>query len=721
MINIIYKRSKNMSDIEKINIQIHPRAFAAFGEDLVTNDVVAIIELVKNSYDAYAFSVEIEFGQDKNGEKYIVISDDGLGMSKETIINAWATIATPYKKKNPVVERMVDGKLKKRIVSGNKGLGRFSAARLGDEMVMITKSENDVSLKAYFNWKLFDDVESLSDCCMKLEVLDANYFKETGTKIIIKKLKNEWTEEKISELIDELSRLITPFKTVSDFDIKLTSPYNDGEKLTIKTEKFIEQPVYKIAGDVSETGTIQYSYLYDNGKKSRHANASIEWSEENYKEAKDLLNEKKLPQYTCGKFTFELRVWDLDSESIQDISERFDIKKKRKIRKNIALYKGISVYRDNVLVLPKSESSRDWLGLDAKRISDLGRRISTSQVIGIIHISNENNPEIKDTTDREKLADTAEYKQFIEVINNIIGALQRERLQDKVEERKKETLTDIIAPLSANKLLENVEEAAKQGADAEEILDYVRGYQQQNEKQLKELNERLVYYAQTASLGSVAIVIMHEFLTGMTCIKRFLNKIKSRMGNFDKRELEYYEDAERSHKRIIEVTESFAPLYKRDLRKQKYKVNLKEVLEKSIRLIKAKKISKNVDFDVKIDDSITLQISESELQTVFINLFDNACYWMKDISEEERKIWIKLEKMEQEKVTFSVSDNGIGIQEDDAEKIFIPGVTSKPKGIGMGLVIVTEIIKSYDGAIGVRIPGDKAGATFVIELPLGKE
>ena len=65
MINIIYKRSKNMSDIEKINIQIHPRAFAAFGEDLVTNDVVAIIELVKNSYDAYAFSVEIEFGQDK--------------------------------------------------------------------------------------------------------------------------------------------------------------------------------------------------------------------------------------------------------------------------------------------------------------------------------------------------------------------------------------------------------------------------------------------------------------------------------------------------------------------------------------------------------------------------------------------------------------------------------------------------------------------------------
>lgn len=710
-----------MNSFEKINIQIHPRAFAAFGEDLVTNDVVAIIELVKNSYDAYAFGVEIEIGEDETGEKYISISDDGLGMNKETIINAWATIATPYKKKNPIVERTVQGNVKKRIVSGNKGLGRFSAARLGDEMIMITQAAKGAPLKAYFNWKLFDHVDSISECIMDLEVLEGKFFEETGTKIIIKKLKNEWTEEKVNELINELSRLITPFKTVSDFEIELSSPYNNVEKITIQTEKFIEHPVYKIAGEVTDDGTIKYNYSFDNGKMSRQASSSITWSEENYRDAEELLNEKVLPIYTCGKFSFELRVWDLDAESIQDIAERFDIKKKRSIRSSIAMYKGISVYRDNVLVLPKSEASRDWLGLDKKRISQLGKRISTSQVIGIIHISNKTNPEIKDTTDREKLADTAEYKQFVEVINNIVEALQRERLQDKVEERKKETLTDIIAPLSANALLENVEDAVKQGADAEEILDYVRGYQQQNEKQLFELNERLVYYAQTASLGSVAIVIMHEFLTGMTCIKRFLNKIKNREEEFDKREKEYFEDAERSHKRIVEVTESFAPLYKRDLRKQKYKVCLNDALAKSIRLIKSKKISKGVIFETNLTDDLIVTMSESELQTVFINLFDNSCYWLTGIPEGERKIWIELERKEEDRLVVSISDNGKGIQEKDAEKIFVPGVTSKPKGIGMGLVIITEIIKSYDGTVGVRIPGDKGGATFVVEFPLRKE
>lgn len=710
-----------MNSLENINIQIHPRAFAAFGEDLVTNDMVAVIELVKNAYDAYAFNVIVEFGKNEHGEEFIIISDDGLGMDRDIILSAWATIATPYKKKNPVVERNVDGQIRKRVVSGNKGLGRFSAARLGDEMTMITKSEKKETLKAFFNWQLFESVDDINECIMTLEAMENTSSKETGTTIIIKKLKSNWDEEKINELASELSRLITPFKTISDFNIEIVSPYRNAEKIIVKPKDFIEKPIYKIWGDVSEDGSINYTYLFDNGVKKRKSDDTILWISDNYKESDDLLEDKKLLPYTCGEFTFELRVWDLDAESIQEIAERFDIKKKRDIRKNISLYKGISVYRDNVLVLPKSEESRDWLGLDAKRISQIGRRISTSQIVGIVHVSNEKNPEIKDTTDREKLADTIEYKQFVDVIHNVVEALQRERLLDKVEEKKKETLTDIIAPLSANELLENIEEAASKGAGTEDIVEFVRDYQQKNERQLKELNDRLVYYAQTASLGSVAIVIMHEFLTGMTCIKRFMNKVKQYFNAFDKRTLDYLEDAQNSHKRIVEVAQSFAPLYKRDLRLQKHRTNLKDTVDKTVRLIKAKKSSSGVHFQYSIPNDITTPISESELQTVFINLFDNACYWMKGVDETEREIIVNIEERKPEILTLTISDTGVGIEKDDAEKIFVPGVTSKPKGIGMGLVIVTEIVKSYNGAIGVRIPGDKNGATFVIELPIKKE
>ena len=708
-----------MSYIEKISIQIHPRAFSAFGEDLVTNDLVAITELVKNSYDAYAFKATIEFGIDEKGENYISVTDDGLGMSREIILKAWATIATPYKKKKPTTERIVDGIVKIRKVSGNKGLGRFSAARLGDEMIMYTKSSENTTLKAFFDWRSFDDIENISDCSMSLEQVEDDIFKESGTKIVIKKLKNTWDKEKIDELESELSRLITPFKEVSDFSLEIKSPENE-EDVQIEPKSFIDHPVYKIEGEVTSNGTIKYTYSFDNGKKNRLSEKEIKWILENYKDINDLLSEKSLKPYTCGAFSFELRVWDLDADSIQDVAERFNIVKKD-IRNSIRLYKGISVYRDNVLVLPKSETTRDWLGLDAKRISQIGRRLSTSQIIGIIYVSNENNPQIKDTTDREKLADTAEYKQFIEVIRNIVDALQQERQKDKVEEKNKESLSDIIAPLSASELLQDVEAAAKSGGNTEEIIEYVRDFHLKNEKQLKELNERLIYYAQTASLGSVAIVIMHEFLTGMTCIKRFLNKANSYLQHYDDRTKEYLLDAELSHKRIVEVTESFAPLYKKNLRKNNKGTNLLNSIQKSIRLIKAKKMSKNVQFQYEISDNIFVKINESELQTVFINLFDNACFWMKDTLEENKRVKINVDNVCEGKIVLSISDTGCGIEESDAEKIFIPGVTSKPKGIGMGLVIVTEIVKGNEGDVGVRIPGDESGATFILKLPIRED
>ena len=73
------------------------------------------------------------------------------------------------------------------------------------------------------------------------------------------------------------------------------------------------------------------------------------------------------------------------------------------------------------------------------------------------------------------------------------------------------------------------------------------------------------------------------------------------------------------------------------------------------------------------------------------------------------------------KAIISVNDNGRGILPQDAERVFVPGVTSKPKGIGMGLVIVTEIVKAYGGKVGVSQKGKIGGASIVLELPIVEE
>lgn len=709
--------------LEQFNvpIKIHPRALSAFGEDLITNDNIAVIELVKNSYDAFALKCEIVFGFDGE-EPYIEIRDDGCGMTRETIETAWATIATSYKKTKPYITRSFEvydenGEKKTeervRVVSGNKGLGRFSAARLGHEMYIVTKHKDDACINAFFDWRSFEEASTISDCKIFLSYNEENVFakneNQTGTSIIIKKLRNVWTENSINDLLSELSRLINPFETVKDFSITLQSDFFD-DKIDIKPNDFINQPIYKIFGSVSDTGEILWSYAHDTGEKHRENSGRIQWSKDNIG---DLASEP----FCCGSFTFEIRAWDLDPASMTALNGRFKIEK-RQIRNYISQYKGLSVYRDNVLVLPKSDSARDWLGLDAKRISKVGDRLSTSQIVGIINISNDNNPGIKDTTDREKLADTLEYRQFENVILSIISTLQNERTSDKTTQIPKATLTDIIAPLSSKGLVESVERAIDEGESPERILDYVQKYDAQNEDQLIKLNERLVYYAQTASLGSVASVIMHEILTGMTTIKRFLNKVQNYNQHFDERTINYFDDANVSHKRLLDVTASFSPLYRRDLRKKDNYCNLHECVRKSIRLIKAKKISSDIQFIYNVHSDIVVQMAEGELQTVLINFFDNACYWIKESKNKDQRIIINAEMLQDERVTITISDTGLGVPEENAEKIFIPGVTGKPKGIGMGLVIVTELVSAYKGKVGLKIPGDLQGASFVFDLPI---
>lgn len=106
------------------------------------------------------------------------------------------------------------------------------------------------------------------------------------------------------------------------------------------------------------------------------------------------------------------------------------------------------------------------------------------------------------------------------------------------------------------------------------------------------------------------------------------------------------------------------------------------------------------------------------MQTILINLFDNACYWIKESKTDDKRIVIETENEKNGRITIVVSDTGLGVEPENAEKIFTPGITAKPKGVGMGLVIVTELVNAYNGKAGLRYPGNLHGATFVFDVPM---
>jgi C4-dicarboxylate-specific signal transduction histidine kinase len=136
------------------------------------------------------------------------------------------------------------------------------------------------------------------------------------------------------------------------------------------------------------------------------------------------------------------------------------------------------------------------------------------------------------------------------------------------------------------------------------------------------------------------------------------------------------------------------------------------LLEKSIK-------DGKIQVKFKSGGSTPLNVDPGEFDTVLYNILDNAVYWLSKVKEDDRILEISLKKDKSgERLKIGVHDTGPGVADEDAEKIFYPGVTFKPNGIGMGLTIASEIVSAYEGRMALAKPGHLGGASFEFDLPI---
>ena len=200
------------------------RLLRTLGSDLISSDKVALIELVKNSYDADASVVLIRFhGPLEEGKGRIEVWDDGHGMDVATLQRSWLDIATDTKRRRP----RSDGG---RRVLGEKGIGRLAAARLGHEMMLVTRMTNADEVKLLIDWTDFDREDAyldqievawevgapdvFSDSGAAVETFSAaeneTWHHGRGTVVHIDRLSRAWDRDDLLELRTALTRLIRP-------------------------------------------------------------------------------------------------------------------------------------------------------------------------------------------------------------------------------------------------------------------------------------------------------------------------------------------------------------------------------------------------------------------------------------------------------------------------------------------------------------------------------
>lgn len=189
-----------------VSFQAEGRLLQELGERLVAKPEVALVELVKNAYDADSPSCDVRL---KEEGKALVLSDLGHGMTFDEFVDRWMRIATPRK-----VEERTSRTYGRRL-TGAKGIGRFAVRFLGDHLTLVTiardpKRSSKTSLTAQFDWPQIDRVTDIGQVKVGYTLTKVPEDTPTGTTLEIRKLKSSTDFTRTSSLRADVLRIVSP-------------------------------------------------------------------------------------------------------------------------------------------------------------------------------------------------------------------------------------------------------------------------------------------------------------------------------------------------------------------------------------------------------------------------------------------------------------------------------------------------------------------------------
>lgn len=678
--------------------RLRPRAriIQAIGEDLISNEIIALVELIKNAYDADAHHVIIEFEPPlERGKGAIIVRDDGHGMTLNVFKSAWLEPATISKRRNP---QSPGG----RRVTGEKGLGRFAAARLAERMhlesVSATPSRRIV---VDLDWSSFRAEERYLDE-VHFEWQEHDVHPETPIGIVLRLagLHDDWNETSLRRLRAELARLVARPRERDAFDIELRLPPELSEYAgPIQPPAILGNPHYTLSGRVSENG-----YLVAEGKIGGNK----------IKITDDIrLEGGRKP--TSGPFEFEFKVWDRDTDRLGTVATKLG-STIRDLRRDLNEASGVSIYRDSFRVLPYGSPTHDWLGLDIRRVQNPTLRLSNNQIVGSIHLTADGNPDLRDQTNREGIVESEAFTDLKSSVLTVLAQLERRRYT----ERHRRDQPANRAPLFEDLDIEPIRTSFKERyPDDKEFLHFIDERAKKVRSSIARVQEVIVRYRRLATLGQLIDVILHD---GRTPVASISNECE--LANRDLLRASALENIRDSLLRRLDIithqTEVLSSLFRRiaPFGGRKRGRPVEQPIEALIADAFAIYDSKLRDLGVRTvlpSGSTIVTVDAAELQQIIVNLLDNSIYWLQKVPSEHRAITVEVRRVDHGlEVLFA--DSGPGIPDDARAHIFDPYFSTKPDGIGLGLTIAGETAAEYDGTIELLRSRLLPGANFRLLL-----
>lgn len=742
----------------KIPFTASARTAMLIGTENFSNPEGAIIELVKNTYDADSPCCYILFDGNDGQITEIYIIDYGSGMDISTIQDCWMQIGTDDKQRNVETGNG-------RIKSGAKGIGRFALNRLGSMATMLTRKDGQDAFIWNVNWNDFDapgkkinevmadldvvELEKIQRCLSRLAIRFNVFLPEfsLGTILKISNLADIWEEDAIKHLFSSLQDLVPPFnipafqlylyvsgsndygkieaKQYEDFDYKVSAKYeNSVLKVDVQRNELdinALQSEYRGLFDMENMKQFPYR-LEDFEKEIYHIEMPLG-------ELNGLRKSQLLADYGAKLGAFQFDFYFIKGSKSDINSEKSDAKypyrqfspthRRLWLKKNL----GVKIYRDKFRVRPYGENGDDWLHLGDRYSQNPigagqrmgGYHIRQNQIVGAVEISRLHNIYLQDKSGREGLQENDVFGLFKEVLLGIINIMEKDR-------------NTVMYNLSLLYDKNHPKEDAKKQADkAQKAGEYTQanynalsqGYTVVKQE-LEDKEEEVRLLRNLASTGLIITSFSHELNNlSIQTKSRYdnmlyaLNLVTS-IDNVKKLGLKDYQnpyEVIKTQKNYDEQVRSWLEFSINSISKDKRlrkSIHLKSYFELFKKTWMTVMNELNIDFDVKgFSDDMQIKAFVIDFDTIFNNLISNSIYAIKvKKSTINRKIRID-GKLEDEYLSIIISDSGKGLDkqyQNNPSVIFNAFESSRCNkngekiGTGLGLYIVKATINEYKGS-----------------------
>lgn len=649
------------------------RLIRLLGEELISDEAMAVSELVKNAYDADATEVIVRLVQvtDPDGG-YIEIRDDGCGMSLQTVLNAWLEPATSFKRPGGRKQRTTGG----RYLLGEKGVGRFAADKLGAQLELITRSASqpDEEVRLVVSWEDFvegeylDEVHNVWETREPLDLCaDAH-----GTILRIRNLRTRW-DHSLAERVQEcLGRLVSPTER-GDFTILFDAPDFSDLAGPVQNRLFETAP-YRLSGTISHDGCFE-------SEDGRMVDLR-EHAGDHFRTHRG----RGIRRPTCGPFSISLSVWDLDVLGLSGV------RLTRPLRALLRRTSGISIYRDSFRVAPYGDRGDDWLELNQRRVNNPTLRVSTNQIVGVVELTQEANPDLRDRTSREGLIETPALSDLKALVIAALTILEEERYASR-----KAAAPPPPEP-GADPVLAWLERARSDGARGPALktaIDSYRSYRREAERR-EEILLRL------ASAGAAAENLLGQLNGSVAALARMLPLVQKQAG--------HAAQLARIQQHVALLAQQLDALERIRAQgtQQVTRVDLRSVAQDAVAAYAPLLESASVQLSVDGPAGVIVKADRALVLQALLHLLENAILAAAEMS---RNRWVEV-TVESAPPRLVVRDSGYGVPIEKHDLIFDPFFSTREGRDGLGLFFARTIMQSGGNDLILAEGGDEFCLVF---------